>query len=119
MMNAEEDRQHPIVAERPRGFNGIPEPHELREPDVTTAASHMDNSLRPVMTTDRPSNQHHLGYAEWIAGIAVLGGTIAAIVGTARELTARSRGRASTRYQLSQMTKPHGDKLLPHGQHHW
>ena len=118
-MNAEENRPHLIVAERPRGFNGIPEPDQLREPDVTTAASHMDHGLRPVMTPDRSSNRHHPGYAEWIAGLAVLGGTIAAIVGTARELAARSRDRASRRYQLSQMTKPHGDKLLPHGQHHW
>jgi hypothetical protein len=118
-MNAEENRPHPIVAERPRGFNGIPEPDELREPDVTNAASHTNNVPRLVMTADRPSNQHHPGRAEWIAGLAVLGGTVAAIVGTARELAARSRHRASTRHQLSQLTKPHGDKLLPHGQRHW
>jgi len=119
MMKAEENREHPIVAERPRGFNGIPEPHELREPDVTTAASHMDNGLPPISTRHRSSNQHRPGYADWIAGLAVLGGTIAAIAGTARQLAARSRDRASRRYRLSEMTKPHGDKLLPHGQHHW
>ena len=118
-MKAEENREHPIVAERPRGFNGIPEPGELREPDVTTAASHMDHGLRPVLTTDRARKPHSPGSAEWIAGIAVLGGTIAAVVGSVRELAARSRHRVSTRHQLSQRTKPHGDKLLPHGQHHW
>jgi hypothetical protein len=118
-MNAEENRQHPVVAERPRGFNGIPEPGELREPDVTTASSHMDRGLRPVMTTDGSFNQHRPGYAEWLAGLAVLGGAIVAIVGSVRELAARSRDRASGRYPLSQVTKPHGDKLLPHGQHHW
>ena len=114
-----ENRQHPIVAERPRGFNGIPEPNELTEPDATIAASHMDNRFRAVMTDDPSFNQNRSGYAEWIAGIAVIGGTIAAIVGTARELTCRSRSRTSARYPLSPDTKPHGDKLLPHGQHHW
>ena len=118
-MNDAENRQHPTVAERPRGFNGIPEPGELTEPDVTVAASHMDDRFRPVTSHDRSFTQNRTGYAEWIAGIAVLGGVIAAIVGTARELAGRSRDRASARYPLSEETKPHGDKLLPHGQHHW
>jgi hypothetical protein len=118
-MKAEESGQHPIVAERPRGFNGIPEPGELREPDVTDAASHMDNRVRSLISDERSFRPNRAGYAAWIAGIAVVGGTIAAIVGSARELACRSRGRASARYPLSGDTKPHGDKLLPHGQHHW
>ena len=65
------------------------------------------------------ADENRIGYAEWIAGIAVLGGTIAAIVGSARAVSTRSRDRAIARYPLSEEPKPHGDKLLPHGQHHW
>ena len=118
-MKADESGQHPIVAERPRGYNGIPEPGELTEPDVTVAASHMENRFRPVLSNDQSFKRNRPGYAEWIAGIAVVGGTIAAVVGTAHELACRSRDRASARYPLSEDTKPHGDKLFPHGQHHW
>lgn len=117
-MKADENGVHPTVAERPRGFNGIPEPGELAEPDPTVAASHMDNRLRSV-EIERPFEQNRMGYAEWIAGIAVVGGTIAAIVGSSRELAARSRDQQSARCQLSSPMKAHGDKLLPHGQHHW
>lgn len=116
-MNADEKGLHATVADRPRGFNGIPEPGELLEPDPAVAASHMGDRLRPV--NERPIDQHRLGYAEWIAGIAVVGGTIAAIVGASRELAARSRDREPARYQPSRPMKAHGDKLLPHGQHHW
>ena len=106
------------VAERPRGFNGIPEPEELTEPDPTVAASHMGDRLRPVMN-DRGFELNRIGYADWIAGIAVIGGTIAALVGASREFAARSRNREFPRYQPSQPMKAHGDKLMPRGQHHW
>ena len=118
-MKADDNGLHPTVSERPRGFNGIPEPGELAEPDPTVAASHMDNRLQRSMSGNSSFQQNRMGYAEWIAGIAVVGGTIAAIVGASRELAARSHDRESARYQPSQPIKAHGDKLLPHGQHHW
>ena len=44
-MKADDNELHPTVSARPRGFNGIPEPDELAEPDPTVAASHMDKSM--------------------------------------------------------------------------
>jgi len=117
-MKADENRPQATVAERPRGFNGIPEPGELAEPDITVAASHIGNRVASARDNRLPG-QSWMRYPEWIAGIAVVGGTVAAIAGTARELASRSRFRESTRCGPSEPTKHHGDKLLPHGQHHW
>jgi len=117
-MKADENGQHATMAERPRGYNGIPEPGELAEPDVTVAASHIGDRVPPVRD-DRLPGRSRMRYPEWIAGIAVVGATVAAIVGSARELASRARDRESARSRLSQPAKRHGDKLLPHGQHHW
>ena len=118
-MKAEENGEHPIVAERPRGFNGIPESGELREPDVSGAASHNDSRFGRATRHENSTTESGVGYAPWIAAIAVLGGAITAIVGSSRELAGRSRRRACAWDSRVQETKPHGDKLLPHGQHHW
>jgi len=114
LMKADENRQQATVAERPRGFNGIPEPGELAEPDVTVAASHIGNRVAPVRDNQWPG-QSWMRYPEWIAGMAVVAGTVAAIAGTARELASRSRARESTRCRPSEPAKHHGDKLVPHG----
>ena len=114
-----ERRQSATVADRPHGFNGIHEPGELAASDATTATGHADRDNQPMMSVDRSLAHSGIGYAEWLAGIAVVSGTIAAVVGSARELAARSRHRESARWQIPDTPKRHGDKLLPHGQRHW
>ena len=107
-----------LVAARPRGANGIPEPTDLD--DIGTNGLDFDSPLAfgplgAIQKADRrPASASH--YAEWIAMSAVIGGAVAAIVGCTRQLTAQSRRRAwNAACAEAPETKPHGDKLLPHG----
>ena len=118
-MNSEENnQQEAVVATLPRGANGIPEPSDLEDRDLDLEPDVKRPTPGPRIVRRLPWSRAH--YAEWIAASAVIGGGVAAIVGCTRELVARSRRRAwSVQYRPMHGTKPHGDKLLPHGQRHW
>jgi len=107
-----------VVAARPRGVNGIPEVDELDHLDELDQAP---SSVAPVISgVSRRTPPESSMPLEWIAAVAVVAGAVAAIVGCAREFGSRSVQRQSAAtHELFDGTKPHGDKLLPHGQHHW
>jgi hypothetical protein len=109
-----------VIAARPRGANGIPEPTDFDDPNlgIDFAPARKWPAAVPLGTDRLAWDRSH--YAEWIAASAVIGGAVAAVVGCARELTGKSRRRTwNTRDGQMEGTKPHGDKLLPHGQRHW
>ena len=119
-MNSEENgEQQAVVAALPRGANGIPEPTDFDDPELRRDLMPAGKrpAARPTIGGRLPWDRSQ--YAEWIALSAVIGGAVAAIVGCSRELAASSRGRTTTRFREMEGTKPHGDKLLPHGQRHW
>ena len=118
-MNSEENNeQEAVVATLPRGANGIPEPTDFDDRDLDLKTDFKRPTPVPRTLGRLPWSRSH--FAEWIATSAVIGGAVAAIVGCTRELTARPRQRRwDAPSRQMEGTKPHGDKLLPHGQRHW
>lgn len=104
------DNEHPLVAQRPTGFNGLPEPEDLEE-DVA----------REVLGTDAMSAPGHRASA-----VAAWGALVAAIVAALyagrvviRQSGRRRERRDDRRWSVSgrpavdfEITPPHGDKLL-------